>query len=193
MKSPKSRAIFLDRDGTINVEIDYLHEPEKFQFEKFAPEALKQLQDNGFRLIVVTNQGAIGDNLYTLTDMNRTHAFMEAELARYGIHLSGIYYCPHRYDESCNCRKPAPGMLLTAQRELGIDMQQSWMIGDKLADIVAGKRAGVRTILVLTGYGLKERKYLEDLEKCVRNEQTPDFFATTLVDAAEIILHRRNK
>lgn len=193
MKSPHSRAIFLDRDGTINVEIDYLHEPVKFQFENQVPKALKQLQDAGFQLIIVTNQGGIGKKLYTLDDMKHTHAYMESQLARYEIKLSGIYYCPHTTEEFCSCRKPAPGMLLTAQQELGIDMQKSWMIGDKLADIIAGKRAGVRTILVLTGYGVKEKEYLENLDKCTRNEQTPDHIALTLVEAAEYILHKRSE
>lgn len=180
--------MFLDRDGTINVEIGYLHEPEKFRFEVGVPEALRMLKDAGYKLVVVTNQGAVGRGMYTEDDLRRTNEFMQRELMKKGVALDGIYYCIHRKEEGCHCRKPEPGMMLKAMEDLQLSPDQSWMIGDKLKDIEAGKRSGLRTILVLTGYGVTERQELENLEKCVRSSLQPSYIAPTLKEAAMFIL-----
>jgi D-glycero-D-manno-heptose 1,7-bisphosphate phosphatase len=183
-----NRAIFLDRDGTINIEIGYLHEPEKFQFEYKVPEALQLLQKAGFKLIKVTNQGAIARGMYTKEDMDRTHAFMQQELKKQGVTLDRIYFCPHLRTDNCSCRKPEPGMILQGIKDFQIDPTHSWMIGDKLKDIEAGKRAGVNTILVATGYGVKEREEIQLMEKCARSPYIPTVYAANLWEAANIIV-----
>lgn len=154
------RAVFLDRDGTINIEKDYLIDPAEFEFIPGVPQALKRLQEAGFLLVVVTNQSGVGRGYFSLNQVDRLHRHMSQRLRKYGVRLSGIYVCPHhptagtgQYLTVCNCRKGEPGMLLQAAQELTIDLQQSYMVGDKDADIQAGQAAGCRSILVQTGYG----------------------------------------
>lgn len=154
------RAVFLDRDGTINVEKEYLYRVEEFEFISGVPQALKRLQDAGFLLVVVTNQSGVARGYYTLEDVATLHRHMCNELKVFGVEIAGIYVCPHLpdqgqppYDVDCNCRKGKPGMLQRAAVELGIDLQQSFMVGDKLADVEAGCGAGCRALLVRTGYG----------------------------------------
>jgi D,D-heptose 1,7-bisphosphate phosphatase len=190
IRAPPKSAIFLDRDGTINVEIEYLHEPEKFRFEQYVLESLDRFIKVGYQLFVVTNQGAIGRGMYSLTDMERTHNFMIAELKKQNLHLDGIYYCPHPKAQKCDCRKPAPGMILRAMQEHKINPEHSWMIGDKLSDIEAGNAAGLQSILVLTGYGRQEQNKLENLEKCAREPMKPAFIAENLKIAADFILNQ---
>ncbi len=157
------RAVFLDRDGTLNVEKDYLYRVEDFEFIPGVPEALKKLQEAGFLLVVVTNQSGVARGFYTLEDVEILHRHMRAELDKYGVTLDGIYVCPHHpekgqppFNIDCDCRKGKPGMLLQAAQELDIDLSQSFMVGDKLADIEAGTAAGCSSILVRTGYGFRQ-------------------------------------
>jgi D-glycero-D-manno-heptose 1,7-bisphosphate phosphatase len=157
------RAVFLDRDGTINVEKEYLFRVEEFEFIPGAPEAIRLLKDAGFLVVVVTNQSGIGRGIYAEADLERLHAFMEQELARIGTGVDAYYFCPHHprhgqgdYRMECACRKPLPGMLLAAARDLAIDLPASFMVGDKLADVEAGLAAGCRSVLVRTGYGAAE-------------------------------------
>jgi D-glycero-D-manno-heptose 1,7-bisphosphate phosphatase len=154
------RAVFLDRDGTINVEKDYLHKIEDFAFIPGAPEAIKRLKDAGLLVIVVSNQSGIGRGYFDEQAVETLHEHIQAELAAYGTSVDAFYFCPHHPDEgvgeykiSCDCRKGSPGMLLQAAKEHDIDLSKSFMIGDKPADIEAGERAGCQSILVLTGYG----------------------------------------
>lgn len=154
------RAVFLDRDGTINVEKHYLHKIEDFEFIPGAPEAIKSLKDAGFLVIVVSNQAGVARGYFDEQAVETLHRHIQAELAALGTAIDAFYFCPHhpeegvgRYKVACGCRKGEPGMLLQAAREHDIDLQASFMIGDKLADIVAGQRAGCQSILVLTGYG----------------------------------------
>lgn len=160
MTGGKRRAVFLDRDGTLNEEKDYLHRIEDFAFIPGAPEAILALKSAGFLVIVVTNQSGVARGYYSESDVERLHRHIQAELAVYGTAVDAFYFCPHHpaaevgaYRVSCNCRKGEPGMLLQAAAELNIDLGSSFMIGDKLADIEAGERAGCRSLLVLTGYG----------------------------------------
>jgi D-glycero-D-manno-heptose 1,7-bisphosphate phosphatase len=157
------RAVFLDRDGTINVEKEYLFRVEEFEFIPGAPEAIKLLKDAGFLVVIVTNQSGIGRGFYAEADLERLHAFMEQALARIGTGVDAYYFCPHHpqhgqgeYRTECVCRKPLPGMLLAAARDLVIDLPASFMVGDKLADVEAGLAAGCRPVLVRTGYGAAE-------------------------------------
>lgn len=154
------RAVFLDRDGTINEERDYLWRIEEFSFIDGAVEAIRLLKGAGYLVVVVTNQSGIGRGFYDENDLESLHGHMQAELEREGAGVDACYYCPHHphhgvgsYAIECNCRKPLPGMLLQAAAELDIDLTASWMIGDKKADMDAGMAAGCRTILVRTGYG----------------------------------------
>jgi D-glycero-D-manno-heptose 1,7-bisphosphate phosphatase len=154
------RAVFLDRDGTINIEVQYLSKVEDFQFIPGVPLALKRLKDAGFLLVVVTNQSGIGRGYYDEAALKAVHDHMHQELAAYGAAVDACYFCPHHpkhasgpYLKECDCRKPMPGMLLQAARELDIDLAASFMIGDKLADVEAGLKAGCTPLLVLTGYG----------------------------------------
>jgi D,D-heptose 1,7-bisphosphate phosphatase len=110
--------------------------------------ALKELAGAGYRLIVVTNQSGIGRGMFTVDDMERVNQRLKDDLAKAGVSLDGIYYCPHRPDENCACRKPATGLVLQAAREHGLDLSKSWLIGDKCSDITAGRMANMRTALV---------------------------------------------
>jgi D-glycero-D-manno-heptose 1,7-bisphosphate phosphatase len=166
---PNRRAVFLDRDGTINVEKDYLHRPEEFEFIPGAPEAIAMLKDAGYLVVVVTNQSGVARGYYGEADVERIHHHMDELLAAYGTSVDGYYFCPHHpekglgaYLTDCDCRKPLPGMLLMAAAELAIDLAASWMIGDKLADMEAGRGAGCATALVLTGYGVEQAALLPE-------------------------------
>jgi D-glycero-D-manno-heptose 1,7-bisphosphate phosphatase len=157
----QSRAVFLDRDGTINAEQGYLYRVEDCRFLPGVKEAVKRLNGAGFLVVVVTNQSGIARGYYSEADLEKLHQYMENEFAASGARIDGWYYCPHHPDfpadsEVCDCRKPLPGMLLAAAEELGIDLSSSWMVGDKSADVEAGIAAGCRPILVRTGYGAAE-------------------------------------
>ncbi|MCS6802618.1 MAG: D-glycero-beta-D-manno-heptose 1,7-bisphosphate 7-phosphatase [Chloroflexota bacterium] len=147
------RALFLDRDGTLNVEVNYLSRPEDLVLIDGAAEALAEARRQGWAMVVITNQAGVGRGYFTLETLERIHAKLTDELARYEVALDGIYACIHHPDDGCRCRKPEPGMILTAAADLNIDPTQSWMIGDRASDLEAGRRAGCRTALVLTGYG----------------------------------------
>lgn len=161
------RAVFLDRDGTINVEKDYLYRIEDFQMIPNAPEAIRLLNDAGFLVVVVTNQSGIGRGYYDELMLEKLHCHMAQELAKAGARIDAWYFCPHHpehgtghYRRDCACRKPLPGMLVQAAEDLGIDLTTSFMVGDKLADIEAGLAAGSRSLLVRTGYGQREEPLL---------------------------------
>ncbi len=151
-------AVFLDRDGTINEEQEYLYRKEECHFLPNVKEAVKRLNEAGYLVVVVTNQSGIARGYYTESDLEELHAYMEKEFATSGAKIDGWYFCPHHPDfmanaKECDCRKPLPGMLLTAADELGIDLPSSWIVGDKIVDLEAGIAAGCRSILVRTGYG----------------------------------------
>lgn len=162
------KVVFLDRDGTINVEKNYLYKPEELEFIAGAPEAIRLLNESGYKVVVVTNQAGVARGYYTEEDVKRLHDHMNARLAEFGAHVDAFFYCPHhpehgvgKYKVECDCRKPKIGMFLQAEKLFDIDKSQSWMIGDNIGDIEAGKNYGVRTILVRTGYGIAvERQYV---------------------------------
>jgi D-glycero-D-manno-heptose 1,7-bisphosphate phosphatase len=153
-------AVFLDRDGTLNVEKNYLHRIEDFEFIPGAFEAVRGLNRAGFRVFVVTNQSGVARGYFDLGDVERLHRHIVDRLAENGGRIDGFYVCPHHptegkgdYKLTCTCRKGAPGLLLKAAEEHHLDLSRSFMIGDKEADIEAGERAGCTPLLVLTGYG----------------------------------------
>jgi len=153
-------AVFLDRDGTIVREVEYLRSPQELRLLPRAGEAIRRLNEAGFAVIVVTNQSGIARGLLTEDDLEEIHTVLRRRLARRGARLEAIYWCPHHpeaplleYRRRCRCRKPSPGMLLRAGRELDLDLAQCYAIGDGERDVEAGQRAGCRTVLVRTGYG----------------------------------------
>lgn len=144
-------AVFLDRDGVINVKLPkdhYVASSEDFRFLPGAVEALAILKSMGYLLVVVTNQRGIGRNLMTEEDLESVHRFMEEELAKAGVRLDGIYHCPHDEQECCDCRKPKPGMIIRACRDLNIDISRSYMVGDSSCDVAAGKSVGMKTVRI---------------------------------------------
>jgi len=157
MKKPTSqRAVFIDRDGTIVQEIHYLHRPEDVVLIQGAAAALKRLKRAGYLIFIVTNQSGIGRGYYTEADMQRVHRHLLGMLGHDGATVDGVYFCPHHPDDRCNCRKPSPKFLFDAAAQFDIRLADSFMIGDRVGDLEAGRRAGARSILVRTGYGEEE-------------------------------------
>jgi D-glycero-D-manno-heptose 1,7-bisphosphate phosphatase len=148
------RAVFLDRDGTLIEEKEYLHRPEEVAFFPGTGRALKRLQDADFKLLVVTNQSGVGRGYFTLADVDEVHHQIVRELARDGVRLQKFYVAPEAPDQPSHGRKPSPQFLFDARDEFGLDLGQSYIIGDKMIDLQCGWSAGVRTsLLVRTGYG----------------------------------------
>lgn len=157
------KAVFLDRDGTLNIDYGYVHQIDQFQFIEGSIEALQQLKAMGYLLVLVTNQSGIARGYFSEDQFLQLTEWMDWSLADRGVDLDGIYYCPHHidgqgeYKQDCDCRKPKSGMLLQAINELGIDPEHSFMVGDKVEDLLAGKGANVKTnILVRTGKPITE-------------------------------------
>jgi len=149
-----NRAVFLDRDGTLIVEKNYLHRPEEVELFPGAGAALKRLADAGFKLLVVTNQSGIGRGYFTLADAERVNEKMADELARDGVRFAKTYIAPEAPDQPSRGRKPSPQFLFDARDEFGLNLAECFMVGDKLIDLECGWNGGVRqSILVRTGYG----------------------------------------
>jgi D-glycero-D-manno-heptose 1,7-bisphosphate phosphatase len=163
MQVMRQRAVFLDRDGVINVDHGYVHRVERFRFIPGSDQALARLQAAGWRLVVITNQSGLARGLYSSADYERFTAHLRAQLAVAGVQLDAVVHCPHlpdaavpAYRVACDCRKPAPGLLLQAARELSLDMGASVMVGDRLSDVFAGRAAGVGyNVLVRSGHALE--------------------------------------
>lgn len=161
----KQKAIFLDRDGTINKYVGYLRTPEQFELLEGAGEAIRKINLSGYLAIVVTNQPVIARGEVTVDGLQQIHNKMETMLGKEGAYLDGVYYCPHHPDKGfageveelkivCECRKPKAGLLLQAAKDFNIDLSQSWMIGDSENDVLAGRNAGCKTALIgETDYG----------------------------------------
>ena len=165
----KKPAVFLDRDGTINVDKHYLHKIEDFEFIPGALQAIKTLKNAGYTVVVVTNQSGVARGYFSMGDVIELHEHIQKELAVEGTGIDAFYICPHHPDKGlgklrieCDCRKGQPGLLFQASADLGIDLHRSYMVGDKVADIVAGENAGCRAILVLTGYGRQTRLQIDE-------------------------------
>lgn len=153
----RKRAIFLDRDGVINkYRQDYVKAWDEFVLLPGVLEALGLLADSEFLVIVITNQSAINRGLVSNTIVEDINWRMVNQVKKSGARIDGVYYCPHIPSEGCDCRKPLPGLLLRAAREMHIDLERSYCVGDKMTDVAAGKAAGCRSILVLAGEGDKQ-------------------------------------
>lgn len=151
------RAIFLDRDGVICANrANYVRSWEEFRFLPQAKNSLAALSRLGLPLMVVTNQSAINRGLVSARTVENIHRRMIVEIDAHGGRIDRVVYCPHRPDENCDCRKPRPGMLRTLAAEMGVDLSQSYLVGDAVTDVMAGTQVGCRTFLVLTGRGLQQ-------------------------------------
>jgi rfaE bifunctional protein nucleotidyltransferase chain/domain len=171
-------AVFFDRDGTINEDVGYLHQPDKFHVFPNTLKGMKRIQDMGYRIIIVTNQPGIGIGYYSEEDFYRVNRAMLSTFSKAGILVDKIYFCPHCKAEGCSCRKPQQALIKRAQEELNLNIPQSYFIGDKTSDMETGKRAGMKTILVKTGFKGEDGEYPGE----------PDFWADDLLKAADIIL-----
>ncbi len=178
-------AVFLDRDGTLNEERGYyISRYEDLKIYPFAYEAVRMINNLGFLAIVTTNQAGISKGIISKEDVENIHKFMDEEFKKNSARIDAFYYCPSHPDhfsEDPNCRKPLPGMALKAKNDLGIDLEKSFVIGDKVEDVLFAKNIGGRAILVLTGYGKKSK---EDLEKA---GIIPDFIAEDVLEAVKWI------
>lgn len=161
MTKAKSPAVFLDRDGTLMRDVDYCGDPQDVDLLPGVAEALRHLKTRGYKLIVITNQSGIGRGYFN----DEQYRAVEAELAQRigdGV-IDATYYCPHLPDAGCKCRKPSPEMIFQAAREHDVDLTRSFFIGDKRSDLDCGRNAGVKTILVRTGYGKSVEANLADV------------------------------
>jgi histidinol-phosphate phosphatase family protein len=184
--APRGRAVFLDKDGTLVEDVPYNIEPERVRLTPHAVDGLRLLQESGYALFIVTNQAGMARGLFSPREWQRMQDYLSALLASHGIRISGFQVCPHHPQGSvahlalpCACRKPAPGMLLRAAVEHDIDLQASWMVGDILHDVEAGKRAGCRTALIDKG---------SETEWEINARRMPDLVVADLLEAARAIL-----
>ena len=153
------RAVFLDRDGTIAEEIGYVNHASRFSVFPFAAPAIRRLNEAGLPVIVVTNQSGVARGFFPESLVHEIHEKMKGQLAAGGAHVDAVYYCPHIREDHCRCRKPLPGMLEQAARELSLQISGSALVSDRYADMAMGQASGCRDILVLTGYGRGENEW----------------------------------
>lgn len=172
-------AVFLDRDGTINVDTGYLSNPDELTLIEGSSEAVKKLNGYGLKVIVVSNQSGAGRGYFTASDIASVNARLAELLEKDGARIDGAYYCPHRPDEDCPCRKPRPGMVLKAAVEHGVDPGVSYVVGDKASDVELARNTGAKSVLVMTGMGKGEAAKLS---------VPPDHIAADLMAAVEWIL-----
>jgi len=179
-----NKGVFLDRDGVITEDPPhYAHRIDQLSIIPGSAKAIRLLNENGFRVIVISNQSGVARGYYTEDDVNIFNNEMVSRLAESGAHVDAIFYCPHhpeaktlKYRQTCTCRKPHPGMLIEGSRKENIDFALSFVVGDKWSDIEAGRAVGCRTVLVKTGHGLLE---LEAKKNPV------DYIASDLLDAVQ--------
>ena len=179
-----NRAVFLDRDGVINVDNGYVSKVDDFEFIDGVIEACQKIKEKGYQLIIITNQSGIARGYFSEDDFINLTQWMDWSLADKGVELDGIYYCPHHpehgigeYKQACDCRKPQPGMIHNATEHLGLDLSQCYLVGDKESDIKAGQNAGIATnILIKTGKAITEQGQLD-----------ADYIIDTLADLVPLL------
>lgn len=171
-----NRAVFLDRDGTLIVEKNYLHKVADVSIYPGAGAALKKLRDAGFKLFLVTNQAGVGRGYFTMEDVEKVHQHLAGEMAREGVRFDQIYVAPEAPGQPSRGRKPSPQFLFDARDEFGVDLARSYMVGDKLIDLECGWNAGVkRSLLVRTGYGAEwERDAAEKAKQAIIVDGLPE-------------------
>ncbi|MBN1470195.1 MAG: HAD family hydrolase [Syntrophaceae bacterium] len=191
----KNSAVFLDRDGVINEDVGYLDSLDKLKVIPGAYEAIRLINASGMKAVVISNQAGVAKGLFTEEFVRGTNDCLQKMLRQESAYIDKFYFCPHHptegmdpYRRICDCRKPAPGMLLQAAEELNIDLKKSYFVGDRFRDMEAAKKAGVRGILVKTGYG-KELLQDDGPDKATP-ENKPDFIAADILEAVKWILFR---
>lgn len=170
-----TKAVFIDRDGVLVEDAGFVHKIEDFKLVQNAIKGLKLLKD--FKLFIITNQSGIGRGYYKIEDFFNYNKRVLKELKKHNIKIEKTYYCPHKPEDNCECRKPKTKLIKDAEKEFKLNLKKSFVIGDRKSDVEVGKNAGCKTILVLTGNGLN-----------AKNEASPDYFAKDLLDAAKWIL-----
>ena len=171
----KRKAVFVDRDGTLIEEVNFLSRVEDLKLFSYTDEAIRILKDRGYLVIVVTNQSGIRRGIYTEADMHAVHKEIQRRLSG---KIDGFYFCPHLPDEGCRCRKPSLGMIEDAYADFEIDLENSWFVGDKDLDVETGLNAGIKTAMVLTGYGA---------DHSINLKRQPDIMVSDLLEAARTI------
>ena len=172
------RFAILDRDGTIIEECNYLSDPDQVQLITGAAEAMRGMRDEGLGVAVVTNQSGVGRGYFDLARLEDIHHRMCQLLEDEGVHLDGIYFCPHTPDDACNCRKPSSGMIKQAARELNFNPADCLVVGDRETDIEMGQNVGATTFLVATGYGAKTTS---------KRLAQPDYMVNDLLEASQVM------
>jgi len=180
-------AVFLDRDGTVNEEMGYINHLDRFVLLPGAASAIRRINESGLKAVVVTNQSGAARGYFPMELIDQVHHKLKQLLLAEGAFLDGIYTCVHApagggEDSGCNCRKPAIGLMLQAAAELRIDLKRSYVVGDRLKDVEMARNGGARAILVLTGYGKGEQKFV------AAGKVQPDFIAADLTEAVDWIL-----
>lgn len=182
-------AIFIDRDGTINIDKDYLIDPDQLEFIENSPEAIALANQLGLKVIVISNQSGVAQGIMTTQQVDEVNDRLVEMLKQRGATVDAIYYCPHHpvYDGGvrCTCRKPDIGMLLRAKEQFDIDLLSSFVIGDKWSDVKCGENAGAFTSLVLTGYGTT------DYQRCIDDRIKIDYLAKNLYDSITNFVKKR--
>jgi len=179
----QTKAIFMDRDGTVSEEVGYMYHAGLYKPFPWTGQAVRRINDSGFKAVLITNQAGVERGYFPESTVHEVHSILDAELDRSAAHLDAIYFCPHRPETQCDCRKPKPGMILRASREMNIDLAKSYMIGDRYVDVEAAHGAGVRSVLLRSGDGLNEIEKFGKTSAC-----QPHFIAETLLHAVDAIL-----
>jgi len=176
----KQKAVFVDRDGTLIEEVNFLSRVEDLALFPYTDESVRVLKDRGYLVIVVTNQSGIGRGIYSESDMHAVHDAIQDQLS---LKVDAFYFCPHLPDAGCRCRKPGLGMIESACKDFDIDIENSWFVGDKDLDVETGLNGGMRTAMVLTGYGEVHSKTLK---------RQPEIIVANLLEAARSITEERS-
>jgi D-glycero-D-manno-heptose 1,7-bisphosphate phosphatase len=177
------KAIFLDRDGVLNVDrSDYVKSVDEWVFEAGAKEAVAQLTQAGWPVIVISNQACVGKGIISADDLQAITDHYVGEIKTHGGTINQVYYCHHTNEDQCDCRKPQPGMLHKAAQDHNLDLAHCWFIGDSFRDMQAGKAAGCKTILVLSGHGRKA------VDECHAHKLMPDYIVPNLIAAVKTVL-----
>lgn len=183
-----NKAVFLDRDGTISVEVGYMIDINMFNLYSYSAEAVKGFNNLGYKVVVITNQAGVARGYFTIEQVEEVNNLMVEKLAKEGANVDAVYYSPYYkngiveyYSKEADCRKPNTGMVKKAVKKFNIDPEKSFIIGDKLTDIECGLRMGMKTVLLLTGYGINEKKMIE-IKKI-----KPDYISENLYTAYRLI------
>ena len=173
----------MDRDGTVSEEVGYMYHAGLYRVYPWSGDAIRKINASGMKAILTTNQSGIARGYFPESTVHEVHQLLQVELKQWEAHIDAIYFCPHLPEDNCECRKPRPGMMLRAARELEIDLGRSYMVGDRYVDVRAAHAAGVRSVLVCSGDGAAEMAKYAGLPG-----PQPDFVADNLLHAVDAIL-----